>query len=309
MHRLSAAGLALLLLAAGCSDDGPTAEPAPTSTAGASIGRSCPAFTGPGEQTHGAVTLDGEVRQYLVDVPPSYDGSEDAALILNWHGNNSNAEQQRQYTGLAEVADAVVVTPQGTGDPQHFSLVPGPDNPDIRFARAIVEQVSEQFCIDADRVFSTGISNGSGLSAEIACAAPDVFAAVALVAATIGPLGCDDSTRMPVLAFHGTADPIVPFDGGRLRGTGLPLPSAQEGVGRWAEQNGCDPEPTEERIGDDVTHGTFSGCEADVEYYWVDGGGHVWPGADRVPVLGENTETISASALISEWFEDHPREN
>jgi polyhydroxybutyrate depolymerase len=312
VHRLTLV-LVVALLAVGCSsgDDGSaTATTATTGNAAAptSIGRRCPVFAGPGEPVVGAVTVDGERRVYRVDVPPGYDGTEDVALVLNWHGNGSSAEQQAAYSGLADVADALVVTPEGTGDPRHFSLVPGPQNPDLRFARAIVEQVDEQFCLDPDLVFSTGISNGSGLTAELACQAPDVVAAVALVAATVGPLGCEASTRMPVLAFHGTDDVVVPYDGGPLGGTGLVLPSAQEGIRRWAGQNRCDPEPTVERIEPDVVHWTFEGCEADVEAYWVEGGGHVWPGAEERAHLGRTTSTIDASELISEWFEDHPRE-
>jgi polyhydroxybutyrate depolymerase len=327
VHRLTLALLAVGLLAAACSADDsstddaldvnsttappPTSEP--TSAPSTTAAPGCPPFTDPDGPIAATVTVAGERRSFIVDVPPAYDGSSDVALILNFHGNGSNADQQRLYTQLVAVTDAIVVAPEGTGDPQHFSLVPGPQNPDIAFARAIVDAVSGDFCVDPDRVFSTGISNGSGLSAEIACAAPDVFAAVALVAATIGPLGCDPSTRIPVLAFHGTADAVVPFTGGPLGGgqnVGLVLPSAQEGIGRWAEQNGCDPEPTEERFGNDVVHGTFSGCDADVEYHWVEGGGHVWPGATdqgRAGLLGANTQTIDASELISEWFEDHPR--
>jgi polyhydroxybutyrate depolymerase len=306
VHRLTAGLLALALLA-GCSSDDVAPEDA--DTAPTPVTSPCPPVStaDPGVPNVSRVQVDGETRSYRIQLPRSYDEAQPSALILNWHGNSSNAVQQQRYTGLGQVADAVVVAPQGTGDPRHFSLVPGPENPDIGFARAILEQVSGRLCIDPNRIFSTGISNGSGLSSEIACQAPEVFAAVALVAATIGPLGCDADVRIPILAFHGTADPVVPYEGGRIATNGIQVPSAEEGIRRWAEQNRCDPEPTVEQIGDDVVHWTFESCEADVEAYWIQGGGHVWPGAVERPVLGSNTETIDASALISEWFEDHPR--
>ena len=164
--------------------------------------------------------MAGEERTYLVDVPESYDGSSPTPLIVNIHGSGSNAEEQAVYSNFPAVSDAIVALPQGTGDPQGFSLIPGPANPDVQFVRQIVEAVSDDFCVDPARVYATGISNGSALSAELACAAPDLFAAIAMVAATVGPLGCEPSTQMPVLAFHGTADRIVPYDGGGVRSDG-----------------------------------------------------------------------------------------
>ena len=308
MHRLTLAralALAVVLLAVACSDDGETTSA--NGSAPATTDRVCAAFAGPGPPVVGTVPVAGEVRTYEVAVPASYDGTEPAALILNWHGSGSSAEQQAAYSGLADVADALVVTPQGTGEPRHFSLIPGPSNPDLGFARAIVEQMGNQYCVDPDRVFSTGISNGSGLTAELACQAPDVFAAVALVAATVGPLACEASTRMPVLAFHGTSDRVVPYEGGPLGGTGLLLPSAEQGIRRWAAQDRCRPEPVVERIEPDVVHWTFEGCEADVEAYWIEGGGHVWPGAEERAHLGRTTSTIDASELIASWFAEHGR--
>lgn len=310
MHRLTVALVVLGLLGGGCADDGGPAEAAVTTTTVS--GDACD-FMILGSQIHSPSLMTesgGVVRNFGLDLPNHDTGDRGLPLILNFHGNGSSAAQQESYSELGEFADdAIVVTPDGTGEPRHFSLVPGPTNPDIAFARDLVELLASTNCVDLDRVYASGISNGAGLSAELACAAPDVFAAVALIAATIPPLGCDPATRIPVLAFHGTADPIAPFDGGRLRGTGIPLPSAQEAIELWAEQDGCDPASSEEQVGDDMTHGTFSGCDADVAYYWIEGGGHVWPGARPAPVLGESTQTISASELISEWFADHPRED
>ncbi len=269
------------------------------------------------ERTTGQVTVAGEERTYLVDVPESYDGGSPTPLIVNIHGSGSNAEEQAVYSNFPAVSDAIVALPQGTGDPQGFSLIPGPANPDVQFVRQIVEAVSDDFCVDPARVYATGISNGSALSAELACAAPDLFAAIAMVAATVGPLGCDPSTQMPVLAFHGTADRIVPYDGGGVRSgggaaDGVQIAGAEEQIARWADQDGCDPEPTEEPVADDVVHWTYTGCDAEVEFYRVESAGHVWPGAFTntalEQVLGPNTSTVNATEVIAAWFQDHARD-
>ena len=315
MHRLIAAGVALVLLAAGCSDDAGEETSAATSAAPVAaptnVVRPCPAFSGPGEQVHGAVTIDGEDRTYLIDVPPSYDGSSDATLVLNFHGNNSNAEQQRQYTGLADVADAIVVAPQGTGDPQHFSLVPGPDNPDIRFARAN-RRAGQRRSSAWTRTGSsaTGISNGSGLSAEIACAAPDVFAAVALVAATIGPLGCDPSTRMPVLAFHGTADADRAVRRRRACAANRdPACRRAPRSGSAAGRNRTAVTPSRARSGSATTSSTGRSAAATRTSSTTGSRAAATSGRARTGCRswGTNTETIDASELIAAWFAEHGR--
>jgi len=317
------------LVLAGCGDDGSERGAASGGTfpSTTSAGSTAPTTAAPGPgctdepgrpgTSRQTLPDQGERRPFILDVPESYDplATGPAALIVNLHGFGSGAEQQRLYSRLQEATDAVVVTPQGLGDRPRWSLVPGPDNPDVRFVRHLVTRVSREYCIDPDRIHATGISNGSALSAELACAAPDLFASVALVAATVPPLGCDPATRVPVLAFHGSADPVVPYEGGPIASigfaNGLRVPPAEEAITRWAVQDGCDPEPTVQP-GADVTHWRFEGCDADVELYRVEGAGHVWPGAVSTPALderlGPNTTTIDASALISEWFADHPQE-
>jgi polyhydroxybutyrate depolymerase len=309
---------AVLILAA-CGDDSSdesSAGEAPATTTSAGPATTTAALCAghpdptPREQ---ALESEGEQRTYLVDVPPSYTGEEPATLILNFHGFGSSAQQQAAYSDLADSTDAIVVAPDGLGAPEGWSLLPGPANPDIAFALDLVAAVSRDYCVDPERIHATGISNGSALSAEIACAAPQVFASVALVAATVPPVLCDPATRVPVLAFHGTADRVVPYAGGEVASVGLAngitVPPAEEAMQRWAEQNGC-PGPPHETPGSDVTSLRWDGCEADVELYRVEGAGHVWPGAssdaELESRLGPNTDTINASAVISEWFEDHP---
>ena len=102
---------------------------------------------------------------------------------------------------------------------------------------------------------------------------------------------------MPFLAFHGTADEFVPFDGDgesvlRLEGTSLPdeffttdMPSA---FARFAAGAGCDAAPVDtvlEGGGGTMIRHHFGGCDGAVPMTFVEvvGGGHTWPGAEGVP--------------------------
>ncbi len=70
----------------------------------------------------------------------------------------------------------------------------------------------------------------------------------------------------------------------------------------WAEHNGCDTQSIEERVSDEVIRYHWVNCDAPVEWYLIEGGGHTWPGAVTRPRLGHTTTNISASELIWEFF-------
>jgi len=115
-----------------------------------------------------------------------------------------------------------------------------------------------------------------------------VFAAIAAVSGTLGTnVGCNPSRPVAVLAAHGTADPIVPFDGGAMRGRGgaSDIVSAPAMVDRWRAADGCQGAPAAETLpsagdGTVVRRVTSTPCAAGtaVVFYQVDDGGHTWPG-------------------------------
>jgi polyhydroxybutyrate depolymerase len=125
---------------------------------------------------------------------------------------------------------------------------------------------------------------------------------------------------VPVIAFHGTADPIVTYDGGGLNASRIAdlqywkgqVPSelpkhhgVDAAMAEWAAHNGCDPDPEETLATPHVRRRTWQGCDAATVLYIVDGGGHAWPGKP-VPAFestfGPGTTEIDASSLIFDFF-------
>ena len=112
---------------------------------------------------------------------------------------------------------------------------------------------------------------------------------------------CGDAVPKPMISFHGTEDTIVPLEG-------LPAPwfdpHVAEIMQSWAEVNGCDAAVIEEQYTENVTRYSWENCDAQTEWYLVDGGGHTWPGGTDPEMWGQTTQEISASELIWSFFFD-----
>ena len=79
---------------------------------------------------------------------------------------------------------------------------------DVAFLTALVGVLEQRYCIDRTRVYATGFSGGARTASQLpACDASGVFAAVAAVSGLQRPSPCPTGRPVPIIAFHGTADP------------------------------------------------------------------------------------------------------
>jgi polyhydroxybutyrate depolymerase len=174
------------------------------------------------------------------------------------------------------------------------------------------------------------MSNGAMMASTLACVLRDRVAAVAPVAGVRDPEGCAPTREVPLIAFHGTADPYLAYEGGYgPKVAGLPTPDGTgtlgdlavaggsdavpvpDRVAAWAARNGCDGEPTETAVADDVTLTDWSECTpGTTRLYTIADGGHSWPGSafdvGIADIVGPTTASIDATALIWRFFREHP---
>lgn len=277
--------------------------------------------TGPTEYTF---EHDGQDRFYILYIPESYDPAEPSPLVLSLHGFTANAPSQMKLTKWNDVADEngfIVAYPEGLGTETgafkrwNAGLFPfagqGPSaTDDVGYIRELIAYLSETYCIDPARVFVNGISNGGGMSNRIACELSDQVAAIGSVAGAYSPLegGCNPTRPVPVIAFHGTGDTVVPYEGNT--GTQFDFPHVLDWAAAWAARNGCDESPMDMGRTGDTTAIRYDGCGADAEviFYTVDDGGHTWPGEPDLPewITGKTTLDISATRLMWDFFLAHP---
>ncbi|MFH1330208.1 MAG: PHB depolymerase family esterase [Actinomycetota bacterium] len=251
-----------------------------------------------------AVASGGLVRRFLLVVPESV--SVPAPLVIVFHGFTRSPEEMERSSGMTALAEEhgfVVAYPAGTGFPRRWLSAPSQGDQDVRFARDLVSLIAAAVPIDPRRVYAAGMSNGGGMAARLACDAADLVAAVGPVAATLPSGPCDPARPVPVAAIHGTADPIVPYEG-----LGAALPGVGGVMADWVGRNGCDPDPATDELTADVVRVAWGGCAggADVVLFRVDGGRHGWPGSGDASLWGRTADSVDASALLWEFFAAHP---
>lgn len=262
----------------------------------------------PGTTLERLRTSDGG-RRFRLTVPEGYRADSATPLILDFHGFGGRPWSQSRYSGVAREGAArgyLVVTPRGSGRRPHWTYPGTRGVDDLHFVEVLLDSLHGRLCLDLERVYAAGISNGARFAMGLACHLSLPLAAVAPVAGVNAAPSCTSAARASVIAFHGTADPLVPYSGGRS-GSSRDLAPVERAVAEWAVRDGCAGEPSTTSIGDDVRRLSWTGCTdgAAVELYAVDGGGHTWPGARPLPRLGETTETIDATALMLDFFDTH----
>jgi polyhydroxybutyrate depolymerase len=263
-------------------------------------------------------------RTYQLTLPSNYSGRTPLPIVFALHALTVSYAAAPVIAGFGDIAQRyafIGVAPSGllNGSTPYWLAAPVTPNHDVRFISDLLDSLERNLCVDRSRVYSTGQSNGAQMSSLLACQLSNRITAVAPVAGAEFYDSCH-GRPVPVMAFHGTADPFVKYDGGGLdsetiatqnlwKGTppaGLPVHHGVEAAMRaWAAHNGCDPKPVDRRIGREVRVRTWRHCKAETVLYTIEGGGHTWPG-HPVPgfekTFGPTTMEIDATALMFHFF-------
>ena len=140
-------------------------------------------------------TFEGKARTYQLYVPAAYKGTAGVPLVFDFHGFGSNAVEQMVYGNFkpeADKFDFLIVAPDGQDGAggRHFNLSgeKGLQN-DLTMVQSLLSHIEATLCVNASRVYATGMSDGGAMTSVLACTAPDKFAAFAPVAVTSRPVG------------------------------------------------------------------------------------------------------------------------
>lgn len=270
-------------------------------------------------RSNGSILSSGRKREYFLYVPRGYDPSRPASLVISMHGAGGWPVQQMElseWNRLAEREQFIVVYPSAIiGDgPRvwHVGHEPGLAS-DVRFISDLIDKIEGSYNIDPERIYANGFSNGGGMAFVLSCALSDRIAAVGMVGAaqTLPWSWCGDRRAVPVIAFHGSADPFAPYNGGPspVAPDTTVFPSVPVWSASWARRNRCGPDRADSAVAPNITRTEYTNCDdgANVVLYTVRGGGHQWFGGKPLPewFVGPARDDLDTTSLMWAFFRAH----
>jgi polyhydroxybutyrate depolymerase len=283
-----------------------------------------------------SILFDGLNRTYRVHIPPNINQIDSPAIVFVLHGGGGNGENTERtltlggFNNLSDEFGFIVIYPDGIDrnwndgrnikDTAHQEKID-----DVGFLSTLIDNLTEEFNADIDKIFFTGISNGAMMSYRLAFDIPEKIAAIAPVAGAIPTdILPENISGVPLSVFvlSGTHDPLVPWEGGDIgtpnnfRGTCISVP---ESVEFWVKRNNCNSTPIGTwlpnknkldlcRIHCDSYENGDNNTE--VVLYEIKRGGHTWPGGYQYfPkfLIGRTCRDIDANEEIWNFFDSHPK--
>ncbi|MCU7723984.1 polyhydroxybutyrate depolymerase [Actinoplanes sp. KI2] len=319
------------LLLLGCAGCRPGRGTMPTTTGGPATPAGSsglpvpggPAVSVPEGQSTGALTVGDHQRTYRLYRPAGV--TRAAPLVVVLHGAAGSGRQAEAAYGWDAEADTgkfLVAYPDGVGhtwnvDPDCCGAAARDDVDDVGFITRLAGSFGS--LVDRSRIFATGISNGAMMAYRLACDTK-IFAAIGPDSGTMIN-DCAHPAPLSIIHIHGTADGIIPYDGGPGRldnaGAGARLPAKIDGppipslIATWRRTDNCGtPHSTTAGLVTTST-ATCPGGRA-VELITIAGAGHQWPGGRTAPALQRllhldpPSTALTATPTIWTFFAAHP---
>ncbi|TPV33282.1 T9SS type A sorting domain-containing protein [Paucihalobacter ruber] len=272
----------------------------------------------------GSFSSNGNTRGYIGAIPDNL--QTPLRLVIMFCGATENASQMqlRGYNNFLGNNSMIIY-------PEPFNATFGFDNSngidDFQMVEDLITNIASNYTINVNDICIGGFSNGGVFTYNLVCDfnSPSStrayrfksFAVVsgAMEASNANITDCPIANELPAIVFHGTSDPVIPYNGGNV---GFPL-NIQTGatettVNFWANTiNNCTSTPmvtslpnTNTTDGSSVELLNYD-CATSEEtlLYRIIGGQHAWPSGNANFDIAQNRNLdINASEVISQFFED-----
>lgn len=271
------------------------------------------------EMIHKRIKVGNIEREYYIHRPKVSSNKLPVLFVL--HGGKGTALARAKQTGMNFFADRdgfITIYPQGVDNRWNSNLNSGVD--DVAFFQAMIDEVVRFGGVDSSRIYVMGGSNGGMMAYRLACELSERLAAVVAIVASMPKdivSSCRPSAKLPILIMAGTADPLMPYQGGLVaKGKGGgdigSVVSIDETLNLWKNINLCQGQPSKALVADrDPKDGiiteieTWLNCAPGIkmQFYKMIGAGHGLPGrsADKSSfsrmVGGKSTNDFDSSEV------------
>ena len=213
------------------------------------------AFSAQAEQICGAGQNACEIPSgnYNIELPVRADKDASIPAMIYFHGAGGNGQRALKNREMVDTflnRGYAVIAPTGLKRPNSrwgpmWSFHPErqKQRDELAFAKAVLDDASEKFNIDRDRILMSGFSIGGSLIWYMACEDPSVATAYAPVAGAFWrphPVGSDCKGPVNLLHTHGWRDGTVPLEGRVLGGGRIVQGDTFYSLQIMREVNGCD---------------------------------------------------------------------
>ena len=219
-------------------------------------------------------SVNGTNRTYHVRVPASYDKDRAYPVVFRWHGTGGNGLSGGLDIQYASGANAIIVGADGINSGWTYGTEPN----DLALFDAMLDELSQQYCVDLGRVYAYGFSAGGGITNALSCKrASKLRGSAAIAGFDRGDASCD-GTQVAAWFQHDVTDPAVSITQGRASRD------------RAIRRNGCTTQTT-------AVNGcvSYSGCKTGFPVIWCETNG-----------LGHDIAGGTAPARVWEFFSTLP---
>ena len=240
--------------------------------------------------TQSLVSYDhnGVQRSYNYYVPSTWNITQQVPLLFVLHGLTQTGSGVMDITGFNDIAEEnnfIVCYPNGLNESWNANMnITFSSADDKGFLEALTEYFQVNFNTDPSRQYLCGFSTGGFMSHKMVCESSECYAAIATVSGNMSDTvysNCLPQGSPSVLHIHGTADAVVPYNGGPSTGV-----SVDEVMTFWQNHLACSTNPVISPMPNtnlfDLSspeRWVWQNCGQDeLELIRVDGGGHQWPG-------------------------------
>jgi poly(3-hydroxybutyrate) depolymerase len=218
-----------------------------------------------------------------------------------------------QYYNYTAGNQYIAVYPQGVSSSREGPSYATPGVDDLQFTSDLLDHLNSTYCIDSNRIYASGKSNGAGFVDTLACSDHgDRFAAFAMASAALYTDNSEGNCtkKRAILESRGLNDTTIPYNG-TANGNGGALPNVRSWVQWWAERNGCSSsDAAVQTVENGYTILSYK-CSSLVTpvHYAVNALGHCWPSSSGLNYDAVHDSTgrctdrvLDFTPVVLAWF-------